>query len=101
MNRQDLREYFKGKGFNPDEMERQMKIAELNEAKENDVASLKATIESYRNACNDYKNKLHRRNRQIKELKKQLLDNTCVYYESRKYCRLNNQFIYAPKGLEI
>ena len=34
MNRQDLREYFKEKGFDPDEMFRQIRIAELNEEKE-------------------------------------------------------------------
>jgi hypothetical protein len=34
MNRQELSEYFKAKGFDPAEMFRQMRIAEINEQKE-------------------------------------------------------------------
>jgi len=34
MNRQELAEYFKANGFDPAEMFRQMRIAELNEEKE-------------------------------------------------------------------
>jgi len=34
MNRQELAEYFKAKGFDPAEMFRQMRITEINEERE-------------------------------------------------------------------
>ena len=36
------------------------------------LIEFQATIESYRKICNDYRDKLHRRNMQIKELKEKI-----------------------------
>jgi hypothetical protein len=40
MNRQDLKVYFKEKGFNPDEIFRQMAIAKAREQKEEEIKTI-------------------------------------------------------------